>query len=315
MIRCPYHCWGYSGNGKLLGAPYFNDEKYPLNARERADKSLLKNLEPKKIKKVNFDKENFNLFNINVKEWGSMIFVNLDENFDNSNALWEYQIGDLIQTYRNWPFDDLKVVGCLEYTVNANWKLIAENFMEYYHLPWVHPELCETSSVANHVRRQGTGHYCGFGTSPLTDGGTSFDASAFEPFASLNKVERESGWFIHLFPNVCLLFMPHHMGTIISYPVSPGVSKEKLFILMDKNIDENDAETAYKISKLSDFYKLINEQDIEAVEKVQLGIDGTNGAYRGGKLTFKFEETIYRFQNILIDYMTGCHMKHVYGDD
>ena len=49
----------------------------------------------------------------------------------------------------------------------ANWKLIAENFMEYYHLPWVHPGLVKVSPMEAHHRWQGPGMYVGFCTSPI----------------------------------------------------------------------------------------------------------------------------------------------------
>ena len=43
-----------------------------------------------------------------------------------------------------------------EYEIHANWKLVAENFMEYYHLPWVHPSLVKVSPMDAHHRWQGT---------------------------------------------------------------------------------------------------------------------------------------------------------------
>jgi choline monooxygenase len=39
--------------------------------------------------------------------------------------------------------------------------LIEENFMEYYHLPFVHPELTNVSRMEDHHRSQGTGMYTG----------------------------------------------------------------------------------------------------------------------------------------------------------
>ena len=38
---------------------------------------------------------------------------------------------------------------------------IAENFMEYYHLPWVHPGLVKVSPMSAHHRWQGRGHVHG----------------------------------------------------------------------------------------------------------------------------------------------------------
>ena len=46
-----------------------------------------------------------------------------------------------------------------------------------------------------------------------------------------------------------------------------------------------------------------NLEDIEACEHVQLGIRAKS--YEGGRFSYKFEETIHRFQNMVIDHMIG----------
>jgi phenylpropionate dioxygenase-like ring-hydroxylating dioxygenase large terminal subunit len=51
------------------------------------------------------------------------------------------------------------------------------------------------------------------------------------------------------------------------------------------------------------FWDLVNMQDIEIVERVQEGI--SNPAYRGGRMCYQFEETLHRYQNIVIDKMVG----------
>lgn len=107
-------------------------------------------------------------------------------------------MGDLGATYGHYPWSRMAVVQQNEYRIEANWKMVAENFMEYYHLPWVHPELCQVSSVANHIRRQGTGQYTGFATYPLTSGGTPADPDVFDPFEGINEADREAAWFIHV---------------------------------------------------------------------------------------------------------------------
>jgi choline monooxygenase len=43
----------------------------------------------------------------------------------------------------------------------------------------------------------------------------------------------------------------------------------------------------------------VNLQDVEIVERVQQGI--SNPAYRGGRMCYQFEESLHRYQNIVID--------------
>jgi choline monooxygenase len=77
--------------------------------------------------------------------------------------------GELIATHRT------------SYDIKANWKLLIENFLEYYHLPAVHPALCNVSGVDEHQRYQGKGMYMGFATHPLTVGGTAIDPGQAPP--------------------------------------------------------------------------------------------------------------------------------------
>ncbi len=58
-----------------------------------------------------------------------------------------------------------------------------------------------------------------------------------------------------------------------------------------------------RIDQLAGFWDLVNVHDIEIVERVQEGI--SNPAYRGGRMCYQFEETLHRYQNMVIDKMVG----------
>ena len=45
----------------------------------------------------------------------------------------------------------------------------------------------------------------------------------------------------------------------------------------------------------------MNREDIEIVERVQRGL--ANTSYTGGRMCYRFEESVHRFQNILVDRM------------
>ena len=270
------------------------------------------------FKRINFDKERYGLLEFGVRQSLGTLFVNLDPDETRRETLWRQQMGDLEEHYGHYPWHDMRTVAQLEYSIAANWKLVSENFMEYYHLPWVHPELCEVSSVANHVRRQGQGQYTAFATYPLTYGGTPMDPDQFKHFEGLNAVDREASWFVTIFPNICYFIFPHHVATLITAPTDdPNVTREKMSIMMHKDVkvelDGGNVELEAKVKKLTDFYVLVNGQDIGAVERVQKGSRASD-AFRGGPLSGKFEEPIYRYQHILIDYMTDEHMKEYPGD-
>ena len=111
-FKCPYHGWMYALDGTLRATPAFSDT-------------------------LNFDKADYPLMSAQVEVWEGFVLVNLDEDAPtfasrvSEVTKWggdRYRMGEMITTHR-W-----------EYRVQCNWKAYAENFIESYHVPWVHPE-------------------------------------------------------------------------------------------------------------------------------------------------------------------------------
>eukprot|EP01084_Bolivina_argentea_P212376 361029_1 len=319
-IRCPYHSWVYSCGGDLVRAPFFNDDKMPSNQTQKDDPS--KQSEIFKFEKVKFDKKDYGLIPIGVKVFMGAIFVNLDKNIERREKLFEYQFGDLLKHYGHYPYGDCRIVHQQSFDIDCNWKLIMENANDYYHSFTIHPRLLDYSSTANHIRRQGIGQYNGIATYPVTYGNSPTDIDKFEHFAGITNADKVAAWFIHIFPNIDYFLMPHHILTLITQPDPNKAAhcSEKLTIMFDKDIQQkflhgDDMKTHKKIEELLAFWDLVNTQDIDACEKVQKGIESARDVVCGGKISAKFEQTFYRFQHILIDYMTDQHMKEYPGDD
>ena len=51
------------------------------------------------------------------------------------------------------------------------------------------------------------------------------------------------------------------------------------------------------------FWDEVNLEDIDIVENVQLGLSIPE--YQGGRMCYRFEEPVHRFQNMVIDRMVG----------
>jgi choline monooxygenase len=96
--------------------------------------------------------------------------------------------------------------------------------------------------------------------------------------------------------------MPNHAFVIIANPEGPDRTVERTALLSHpESLESSDVET--ELDQLARFWDLVNLQDIEIVERVQQGI--SNPAYRGGRMCYQFEDTLHRFQNIVIDKMVG----------
>ena len=109
MIVCPYHAWTYGLDGHLRGAPAMS-----LNE--------------------SFCKEHYRLPQVRCEVWLGWIMISLNpdapstqEHFGEVEALIDdFGMEDYIETFYE------------THTWNTNWKVLAENFMESYHLPVCH---------------------------------------------------------------------------------------------------------------------------------------------------------------------------------
>ena len=114
-ITCPYHAWNYSRDGELNHAR--NAEKTP-----------------------GFDKSEYCLSGFQVTTICEFIFVNLDKNATSLNE----QAGDFEKDLRQRvPFlDRLKPLQNdtgRPSSINANWKVVVDNYLECYHCTKAHP--------------------------------------------------------------------------------------------------------------------------------------------------------------------------------
>jgi choline monooxygenase len=287
VIRCPYHSWGYALDGRLLGAPYFKGLDVPPEQCAHFATNEARG----------FRREDYGLLPVAADSWGCFVFVNLDPQ---APPLSEW-IGDLPQRYARYPLSELRVVRRRPFRIAANWKLIAENFMEYYHLPWVHPELCNISGFKDHYRYQGPGMYTGMATAPLSRD-PSVVAFDLPTMPGISSVEAQNAYWILLFPNVAIFLLPNHVFTLLLHPDGPGTTLESADMLVHPNaIGVANADA--RIDHIADFWCMVNVQDVEAVERVQRGLQAK--AYTGGRMCYRFEESVHRFQNMVIDRMTG----------
>ncbi len=108
-IVCPYHAWTYGLDGQLRGAP-----------------AMMHNQA--------FERSKICLPQLRCEEWQGWIMVTLNADAppvsealsDVSELIGHYGMEDYTETFRE------------HHRWNTNWKVLAENFMESYHLPVCH---------------------------------------------------------------------------------------------------------------------------------------------------------------------------------
>ena len=292
-LRCPYHAWVFGLDGQCLGTPMFQNEKkdnddVPSNGREtHVTYPIL------------FDKKEYGLIQLSVQTWGFLVFVNLSE----QPTPFDEWLGDIPQKFQSHVLENWEISNEKNYDVASNYKLIEENFMEYYHLPFVHPELTNISRMEDHHRSQGTGMYTGMLTTPVSRDVDSVWLNL--PAAQgLNKEHIEAAYHICIFPNVTITILPNHAFCMITDPIRANQTRERTFLHTPPGNLKSESNSSMFL-ELVKFWDIVNTQDLAIVERVQLGLG--NIAFTGGRMCLKFEEPLHRYQNWVADRMCGIH--------
>ena len=106
---CPYHAWTYANDGQLLRAPYMDQVK-------------------------GFNVERCRLPEFKTEVWHGFLYVNLD---GKAKPLAP-RLKGLEPYLENRHPEDMVVHTVLDEVWQTNWKCLAENYMEGYHLNTVH---------------------------------------------------------------------------------------------------------------------------------------------------------------------------------
>ena len=270
-IRCPYHRWGYALDGSLISTPLFDE-----------------------VPRAEFDKAQHGLIPVRVDTWGVLLFACLDPD---TPALLDW-LGDLPDRMAGYNLDRWVKRDEGNLPIAANWKLITENYQEYYHLSWVHPELAKVSRVADHYRYQGAGMYCGQTTTPVS-GDDREDWLALPPADGLDDSDLVSARHVAIFPNVMLSVLPNHVWVMRLDPGAPGETLETWTLLLPPSTGEV---ADHVVDVTLKFWLDVNTEDVDIVQRGQRGL--TSGAVPAGPLSPRFEEPLHRFHNMLADHFT-----------
>lgn len=108
-FTCPYHAWTFTNEGKLRAAPDF--ERFYI------------------------DKSQCDLPHVAVDVCAGLIFINFDKS--PAQGLHEF-LGELGKQLETLPVARATTFAEWVYEVDANWKLVWDNFQENYHLRFIH---------------------------------------------------------------------------------------------------------------------------------------------------------------------------------
>ena len=252
-IQCPYHAWTYGLDGRLIGAPHMDGVP-------------------------GFDKADYSLHPVNLGLWAGFIFVNLasasTSPSDRDSMSLEEWLAQLAGKFPNLP--KLRSAKRIDYNVQANWKLIFENYSECYHCPGVHPTLSKLSPYDSAENDLTEGPFLG-GFMRITKGSslTMSGKSCALPIGDFREFDRI--FYYSIFPNMLLSLHPDYVMVHQLCPLSP----DRTLILCDWFFNPEAFERAdFKPDDAIEFWDMTNKQDWHVCELSQQGI--ASRAYEPG---------------------------------
>jgi Rieske 2Fe-2S family protein len=256
-LQCGYHAWTYALDGGLLSAP---------NLSQMQD----------------VDRSQFGLIPVHLREWLGYVWVCIAEeppSFEDTviGAVAE-RLG-AADDIEQWGVDRLEVGKSITYDVNANWKLIVENFMECYHCATIHPELVEVlpEFAEGYAAQYFVGHGAEFGENVA-----GFTVDGTEGVAAIPGVDEEHDrkyYAITVNPQVFINLVPDHVIFHRMFPVAADRTIVECDWLYLPEVLESEKDLATSV----ELFHRVNEQDFDAAERCQLAADSRAYA-KGGVL-------------------------------
>ncbi|HUJ56235.1 MAG TPA: aromatic ring-hydroxylating dioxygenase subunit alpha [Gaiellaceae bacterium] len=253
-LQCPYHAWTYGLDGCLRAAPRSEEEPH-------------------------FPQDELGLVPLAVGTWGPFLFVNAGrepEPLADALGSLPAQVAEL-----GLDVDALVHHSRWETEVEANWKIVCENFLECYHCQVAHPGFSQAIDVSVEAYALGADGRLATQHGPVREGG----GAGLDLTGALPRSQ-----FHFLWPNLTVNILPGHPNMSIG-PVVPR-TPERTHRFLDYFFGPG-VEQAW-IDDLLAFDDQVGREDRALVEGVQRGLGA--GVLERGVLMGRSERLIGHFQ-------------------
>jgi choline monooxygenase len=260
LIVCPYHSWSYSLTGELKATPHIGGV-----GEHRTD---------------GFHCAKHGLKPIRFHVWLGILFINLDGNapaFGEAAATVVERYRELMGTAGESEMRCATTHAGASIDVNCNWKLALENYLEAYHLPFVHPGLNSYSPLEQHYNEI-ISESCAGQVTQTFDPGLDRD-DPLPLFSQWDADRLVTGEYPVLYPNLLLGFQANHVFAMIVHPLSADTCREELMVFYAGDEANEDRFLRQREANLDAWTAVFNE-DIEPCERMQVGRNSPG--YQGG---------------------------------
>jgi choline monooxygenase len=259
FLRCRYHGRRFGLNGCFQHMPEFE-------------------------KAADFPTERDNLPRVPFGSFGKLLFASIDPAF----TLEEYLVPLASRVgwmpLREFTFDAAR---SKDYLVRANWALYCDNYMEGFHIPFIHPTLAPTLDFGKyHTER------FRYGTLEVGVAGGGQDSFDLPP-ESPDYGQEIAAYYFWLFPNTMFNFYPWGVSVNVVRPIGIDLTRVSfLSYVWDKS--------RLGVGAGADLDRVEREDEV-VVEAVQRGV--RSRLYDRGRYSPTREQAIHHFHRLALEFL------------
>ncbi len=244
-IRCRYHGWTYKLDGTMIGAPE------ALAYGDRLDKASL------------------GLMPARVEELCGLVFVNLDLD---ATPLGEL-VGDLPQRLEKYRIPSLQRFQFDEDGDQpANWKVVADNYLEGYHVPIAHPGLMRLYDYKRYTAEVNDA-YVWFEAPLRQDPSSNRLERAYQTLVrampGLDESDLHTWRYVYIYPNTTIDLYPDQINT---WQLSPHGVGSTADVSASFRPADSGLRTRFVQWANQRLNTLVLDEDIDLVDNVQQGL-------------------------------------------
>lgn len=234
----------------------------------------------------NFPADTDHLPEVSLGQWGPFLFVNLQPAFPLAELLAEVE-----QRLGWFPLDQLVFDAgrSRDYLVRAHWALYCDNYLEGFHIPYVHAGLNAVLDYGSY--RTELYRYGNLQLGIAGDGEEIFDL----PPSSPDHGQRIGAYYFWLFPNLMINVYPWGLSLNVVRPLAVDRTRVSFltYVADPSRLDRGAGAGLDRVER----------EDEEVVECVQRGI--RSRLYHRGRYSPSREQGVHHFHRLLAEHLAA----------
>lgn len=225
-----------------------------------------------------------NLHKFPIEKWGPLLFAGLNPSFEFSSVInkMKERVGFL-------PLDEffLDPVLSKDFLVHAHWALYCDNYLEGFHVPFVHEELNKVLDYGSYKTE--TYEYCNLQIGYTNEATEVFDL----PEDHIDYGKNVAAYYYWVFPNMMFNFYPWGLSLNVVKPLDINRTKVSFisYVYDPSKLDKGAGSGLEKVQREDEF----------VVENVQKGVNSS--FYKAGRFSPTREQGVHHFHSLLAKFL------------